>query len=404
MDGHVASPQDAALKCRICGGDLDPNTKVCQVCRAWETGSERVDLRPSLALRGELERRYEVLAVLPRGGTSRVFKARDRQLGRIVALKVVAKGDDAESLLLQDARCAAAMRHKNIVEIHHVGQVESYTYVDMEFLEGGSLADRLAQTGRLSDADAIATMTPILDALEHVHRGGLYHMDVKCSNILFRGDGTPVLADFGIARPATNGTGRPSGPIRCTPQYASPEQLLGSKDLDRRSDIYSVGAALYELVTGRPPFIGDTPMEIHALVTGTFPAGPRTLNPQVSEAMERVLLRCLQKRPDARYQDCESLKAALLGLVGAPVSLESAPPEMSRTPPLEQESEGAQGSEGEQAEGVRQDETEQASRRESRGAVIIEVRDAVDEENQRPPRGFRRIRRTSARLRRLGGM
>ncbi len=254
--------------------------------------------------------KYRVDALIGSGGFAWVYKAFDPELEIPVALKVLKPqfgGDtDFVARFKREAAVAAKLRHPNIIKIYTIGREGDAVYFAMDFLPTG-LADKLEAMPRLSEEAVVQIGMDVSRALGFAHREGVIHRDIKVDNIMFDEHGNAVVADFGIARALsgyTNQTG--TGMVVGTPQYFAPEQAR-AKPLDGRADIYSLGVTLYRASTGRLPFVGDDWYEVARQHVEEVPAPPRTLNPDLSEGFETVLLRCLAKRPDDRPTTGEQL-------------------------------------------------------------------------------------------------
>jgi serine/threonine-protein kinase len=254
---------------------------------------------------------YEVEAVLGCGGMGVVYKARQHALGRSVALKMLLAGPFAGPQELgrfrRETAALACLRHANIVPVYDAGEVEARPYFAMEFLEGGSLAQKLSGTPQPA-RQAAALLVTLAEAMQVAHQGGILHRDLKPANILLTADGTPKIADFGLARRLEGGTGlTQSGVLMGTPNYMAPEQALGQTTVGPAVDVYALGAILYELLTGRPPFQGETAAStIHQVLTQS-PVPPSRLNFKVPRDLETICLKCLQKAPQHRYASAQAL-------------------------------------------------------------------------------------------------
>ena len=257
---------------------------------------------------GELPRirGYEVQAVLGCGGMGVVYKAWHSRLHRPVALKMLVAGayarPDELERFLREAEAVAGLRHPNIVQVHDVGDLDGRPYFTMEYIEGGSLARKIA--GMPQEPRHAAALVAILAEAIHVaHRSGIVHRDLKPGNILLTADGTPKITDFGLARRMDeSGELTVSGAALGTPRYMAPEQAEGKRHaIGPATDVYALGAILYELLTGRPPFLGDTAFEIKQRVIARDPVPPSRLNSHVPRDLETICLKCLQKDPARRY-------------------------------------------------------------------------------------------------------
>jgi eukaryotic-like serine/threonine-protein kinase len=255
---------------------------------------------------------YDVLEVLGRGGMGVVYKARHQRLNRVVAIKVLRCGDHAAPKelagLVREAQSIARLKHPNIVQVHDVGDFDGLPYFTMEFVEGGSLAQKLS--GEPQPAMKSAEWVSVLARAVHAaHDRGIVHRDLKPGNVLVSADGTLKISDFGLARRFGNDETVVSVAARVgTPSYMPPEQALGAPAaFEPTADIYSVGAILYEMLTGRPPFRGESPAETERQVISDEPVPPQRLNPRTPRDLQTICLKCLQKSPERRYRSASEL-------------------------------------------------------------------------------------------------
>ena len=245
-------------------------------------------------------------AFLGRGGMGIVYKARHLRLNRFVALKMLITGAYAgpreRARFQREAEAVAGLRHANIVQVYDVGDHEGWPYFTMELLEGGSLAQAVAGTPQPA-RQAAAILATLAEAVQVAHQGGIVHRDLKPANILLAADGTPKIADFGLARHFDGGPALTlSGARIGTPSYMAPEQLIGKAGtIGPAADIYALGALLYEMLTGRPPFRGETASETERQAIHDEPVPPWRLNPKVPRDLETICLKCLHKDPQRRY-------------------------------------------------------------------------------------------------------
>jgi serine/threonine-protein kinase len=249
--------------------------------------------------------RYEVLGELGRGAMGVVYKARDPIIDRVVAVKAIDSGRTGEAQasfterFFQEARSAGRLNHPNIVTIHDAGEAGGQAYIAMEFLEGASLRDMLDEHAPLPVTRAVEIAGQVARGLAYAHEHGVVHRDVKPANIIVLHNRRPKITDFGIARlgEADVLAGSRAG----SPKYMSPEQIRGDGALDGRSDVFSLGAVLYEMLTGRHAFNGGEATEIMRAVLEVMPEPPSAHNPRVPPELDAIVLRMLDKRPDARY-------------------------------------------------------------------------------------------------------
>ena len=259
---------------------------------------------------------YELLEVLGKGGMGVVYKARQVSLDRLVALKMILAGrhasDEDHRRFRAEAEAAGSLDHPHIVPILEVGEHEGLPYFSMKLISGGRL-DWPREPSVIDLPAAIRLMATVADAVDHAHRRGLLHRDLKPANILVDDRGEPHVSDFGLAKWLADATGMTnSGALLGTPRYMAPEQASGRvKDLTTATDVYGLGAILYELLTGRPPFQGESVAEVLRQVVEDNPASPRSLNPRVDLDLEVICLKCLEKAQAHRYATAEALGSDL---------------------------------------------------------------------------------------------
>ncbi len=270
---------------------------------------------------------YKILGVLGRGGMGVVYRARQTKLDRIVALKMVIAGAHAGSEQLSrfytEAQAVAHLQHPNIVQIYEVGEREELPYFSLEYVEGGSLAQKCAGKP-LPDADAARMVELLARAMHHAHEHNIVHRDLKPANVLLTADGAPKITDFGLAKrlEGDSSSQTRSGSILGTPSYMAPEQALGEvHQIGPLTDVWALGAILYELVTGRPPFLASNPMDTVMQVVREEPVAPVQLQPKVARDLETICLKCLQKEQTKRYPNAVTLAEDLRRFqIGEPIS------------------------------------------------------------------------------------
>jgi eukaryotic-like serine/threonine-protein kinase len=255
---------------------------------------------------------YDVQSVLGRGGMGVVFKARQRKLNRFVAVKMMLTGQYAGPLEVarfrREVEAVAALRHHNIVQIYDVGDQSGRHFFTMELVEAGSLAQQLAGKPRRA-AKAAETVATLASAVQFAHKSGFMHRDLKPANILLTADGTPKITDFGLVRSIDGGPEFTlSGTRVGTPCYMAPEQALGKvHEIGPAVDVYALGAILYEMLTGRPPFEAESVAATEQQVIAAEPVPPSRLNSKVPRDLETICLKCLQKNPSRRYASAQDL-------------------------------------------------------------------------------------------------
>ncbi|MGH2527836.1 MAG: Stk1 family PASTA domain-containing Ser/Thr kinase [Actinomycetota bacterium] len=312
-----------------------------------------------LTERAMLAGRYRIEEELGRGGMAKVFKGMDTVLGRPVAIKVLAPqfAEDANFVtrFRREAQAAARLNHPNLVGVYDTGSDDGVYFIVMEYVEAKTLADYLVGGGRIMPDRAIEIAASVCDALSIAHAHGIIHRDIKPANIMVTGRGEVKVTDFGIARMLSGSdTLAQTAAVLGTASYLSPEQAQG-RPVDQRSDLYSLGCVMYEMVTGRPPFSGDSAVVVASKHVLEQPTPPSKLNRDVAPGLEAVIMKALAKNPDNRYQTAEELRTDLerarLGqhVQATPLLPESAPtqviapsgPPTAVLPPTEPEPAGS---------------------------------------------------------------
>jgi serine/threonine protein kinase len=253
--------------------------------------------------------RYEIIGELGQGAMGLVYKAKDPLIDRPLAIKTISLNlaieDDKveyEARFYQEAKAAGRLSHPNIVTIYDVGKNGDVAYIAMEFLQGRELRDVLNEYPLLPIDQVLDIVVQVAQGLAYAHEHGIVHRDVKPANIMVVRDGHVKITDFGIARMASASVRTQTGMVLGSPKYMSPEQVLG-KSIDQRSDIFSLGVMLYEMLTGQQPFVGDTINAIMFQTINTVPPSPSALNPAVPAMLNFIVAKALAKNPDDRYRD-----------------------------------------------------------------------------------------------------
>ena len=255
---------------------------------------------------------YELLEVIGRGGQGVVYRARQKSLNRTVALKVIGLGHWATEAHLKrfrrEAEAAASLDHSGIVPIYEVGERDGSCYFSMKLVEGGQL-DEVIKREPMPIRRAIELIAKVARTVHYAHEHGILHRDIKPGNILLDGKGEPHLTDFGLARLVeTESTVTRTMEVLGTPSYMAPEQAVGNNArISSATDVYGVGAVLYQLLTGQPPFAGGTTYETIKLLLDTEPRQPRLLNPKLDRDLSTICLKCLEKDPQRRYSSALAL-------------------------------------------------------------------------------------------------
>jgi formylglycine-generating enzyme required for sulfatase activity len=276
--------------------------------------------------------RYQLTKLLGQGGMGAVYLAHDTQLERWVALKLPLNAEPER--LMREARAAAGLHHPHICPVYDAGTLDGVLYLTLAYIDGPSLATALRHRPVWPLADAVALVRTVAEAMGFAHRQGVLHRDLKPANILLNAQGQPVVTDFGLAKrvgpvgvdPTLTATGMTLG----TPAYMSPEQAMGQgKRIRAPADVYALGVILFELVTGRRPFVGATGMEVVLAILTTPPEPPSRLRPEIDAPLERIICQCLAKDPEDRFADGQALAEALATWQAAALP----PPAGCRPPP-----------------------------------------------------------------------
>jgi tRNA A-37 threonylcarbamoyl transferase component Bud32 len=261
-----------------------------------------------------LSERYKIEGTLGEGGMARVYRGTDEVLGRTVAIKVLAdryaSDDRFVTRFRREAQAAAALSHPNVVAVYDTGDDGPAHFIVMEYVEGETLSDVLKREGALDPARAASIAEHVAAALQAAHQRGLVHRDVKPGNVMIDAEGRIKVMDFGIARAAADDTLTQTGAVLGTAPYLSPEQAQGDR-VDARSDVYSLGCVLYEMVAGRPPFSGDSPVSLAFRHVNEDPKPPSAYRPGLPPEIEAVIMRALEKDPARRFGSADEFRRAL---------------------------------------------------------------------------------------------
>jgi serine/threonine protein kinase len=261
-----------------------------------------------------LEGRYQILKELGRGGMGIVFHAYDKQLKEQVAIKILSpllsNDPDALERLKREVSAARRITHSNVIRIHDISEINGLHFISMEYFHGTNLKDHIKRHGPLSMMQSFNIASQICDGLEAAHREGVVHRDLKSQNIILDSTNKIKIIDFGLARTAHMEGMTATGLIMGTPEYMAPEQVSG-KRIDERADIYSFGIILYELFTGKVPFTGDSAIAVGFMQLKEDPLPPSQVNHGINPAIERVILKALEKDPIHRYRSVPELKKDL---------------------------------------------------------------------------------------------
>ncbi len=310
-----------AIKCPKCQFENPDNTLFCGKCGTQFPSSEDTEVTETLETPKEeltrgttLANRYEIIEELGKGGMGRVYRVEDTKLKQEVALKLVkpeiAKDKKTIERFRNELKVARNIRHKNVCGMFDLGEEKGTHYITMEYIRGEDLKVLIRRIGQLPIGKSVSIAKQVCDGLAEAHRLGVVHRDLKPSNIMVDKEGNARIMDFGIARSLESKGITGAGVMIGTPEYMSPEQVDG-KELDQRSDIYSLGVILYEMVTGRAPFEGKTPLSIAMKHKSEVPRDPKEFNAQIPEDLSWLILKCMEKDKEKRYRKAEEVLSEL---------------------------------------------------------------------------------------------
>ncbi len=302
-----------SVKCPKCQHENPDDTLFCGKCGTQLPSLADIEVTDTIeAPKEELTRgttfagRYEIIEELGKGGMGRVYRVEDKKTREELALKLIKPEISADKKTIErftnELRLAHEISHRNVCRMYHLGEEKGTSYITMEYVPGEDLRNSIRRFGQLPIGKSISIANQICEGLAEAHRLGVVHRDLKSNNIMIDKEGNARIMDFGIARSVKTEGLTDSGVMIGTPEYMSPEQVEG-KEVDQRSDIYALGVILYEMLTGRIPFEGDTPMSIAIKHKSEAPQDPKSLNFQIPDGLSQMILKCLEKDKQRRYQN-----------------------------------------------------------------------------------------------------
>jgi DNA segregation ATPase FtsK/SpoIIIE-like protein len=325
------------MYCSKCGKHNDDDAKVCKYCGYTLVSSltttpttamdsvegETIPLNAGTGKGSILSGRYEILNELGRGGMGVVYKAIDKTTHKYVAIKVlhphIAIDQEYVQRFHHEAKAALKLSSPYIVPTLSIEEDHGLHYIVMGYVEGKTgeetLSKLIQKRGILNEQDAKRIIQQVCEGLKVAHEQGVVHRDIKSQNIIIDKDGNALITDFGIAKLAGATKLTKTGQVLGTPEYASPEQIQGKKEIDQRSDIYSLGVVMYEMLTGKVPFTADTPIAVGIKHLNEAPESPRKINSDIDEQIENIILKCMAKEPQNRFNNIDELLSAIEGKI-----------------------------------------------------------------------------------------
>jgi len=335
-----------AKKCPKCNADNPDTKQFCGDCGTQLPISEETHVptktieapKEELTTGSTFAGRYQIIEELGKGGMGKVYKVHDTKIKEKIALKLIspeiAKDKKTIERFSNELKLARKIRHKNICGMYDLGEEKGTHFITMEFVPGEDLRSLLRRIGQLPIGKSISIAKQICEGLVEAHRLGVVHRDLKSNNIMIDKEGNVRIMDFGIARSIEGKGITGPGVMIGTPEYMSPEQVEG-KEVDPRSDIYSLGIILYEMVTGKLPFEGDTPFTVGVKHKSEIPKDPKELNTQIPDDLSHVILRCLEKEKENRYKNSGEIRKELLNIEKGLTTTEKTVPERKPIPSKE---------------------------------------------------------------------